>query len=281
MLVSLSLGLLAALLWGIHDYVVRLVGGRADPLALLLMAMATGAVLLTLPALMANDWNHFTSVELGYAALSGLFYALGTYVLYRAFTIGPVRLVAPICGAYPLLSVLFQMARGQEAGLGVWAGVLAVVAGISLVTRGDAEEATGRRVEAILWSLLAAIGFAITFGFSQWAAETAPEMPVIWVARLFALATVALLVLVRQVPLKPAFSIGLAVALMGTLDSISIALVTLAGGWPHPEYAAVTASMFGIVTVLLAWRFLGETMRVVQWIGILAAFGGIAILTFA
>ena len=87
MLVSLSLGLLAALLWGIHDYVVRLVGGRADPLALLLMAMATGAVLLTIPALTANDWNHVTSVELGYAALSGLFYALGTYGLYRAFTI--------------------------------------------------------------------------------------------------------------------------------------------------------------------------------------------------
>jgi drug/metabolite transporter (DMT)-like permease len=68
---------------------------------------------------------------------------------------------------------------------------------------------------------------------------------------------------------------------MGTLDSTSIALVTLAGGWPHPEYAAVTASMFGIVTVLLAWRFLGEAMRMVQWIGILAAFSGIAILTLA
>ena len=281
MLVSLSLGLLAALLWGIHDYVVRLVGGRADPLAMLLMAMATGALLLTVPALTSDGWNHFTPIEIGYAALSGLFYALGTYGLYRAFTIGPVRLVAPICGAYPLLSVLFQMGRGQAADLGVWAGVLAVVTGISLVTQGDATEASGRRLEAILWSLLAAFGFAITFGFSQWAAETAPEIPVVWVARLFALATVAFLVVVRRVPLKPGFSIWRAVALMGVLDSVSIALVTLAGGWPHPEYAAVTASMFGIVTVLLAWRFLGEAMRAVQWIGIVAAFGGIAILMLA
>ncbi len=280
-MLSLALGLLAAFLWGLHDYVVRLIGGRADPLAMLLMALATGAILLAGPALMADGWDRFTLVELGYAAVSGMFYALGTYGLYRAFTIGPVRLVAPICGAYPLLSVAFQMARGNEAAAAVWVGVVAIVTGISLVTRGDAEQATDRQLEAVLCSLLAAFGFALTFGFSQWAAETAPNMPVVWVARLFAVGTVVVLVLARKVALRPAVSIWRALALMGALDSVSIALVTLAGGWPHPEYAAVTASMFGIVTVLMAWRFLGETMRLVQWIGILAAFGGIAILTLA
>ena len=281
MLVSLSLGLFAALLWGTHDYIVRLVGGRADPLAMLLMALTAGAILLTGPALMAGGWNRLTSVEIGYAFLSGLFYALGTYGLYRAFTIGPVRLVAPICGAYPLLSVAFQMARGQSAGLMVWIGVAAVVAGISFVTRGDTEDAAGRRLEAVVWSLLAAFGFAITFGFSQWAAETAPELLVVWVARLFAVATSALLVILRRVPLQPIWPIWRSVAVMGALDSLSLALVTLAGGWPHPEYAAVTASMFGIFTVLLAWLRLREVMLPVQWLGILVAFGGIAVLALS
>lgn len=281
MVISLALGLVAAVLWGTHDYIVRRVGAKVDPLAMLLVALLVGAMALGVPALIGMGWDRFTRVELAFAAFSGLFYALGTYGLYRAFTIGPVRLVAPICGAYPLLSVGFQMARGQAAEWPVWVGVAAIVAGISLVTRGEAEAPSGRRLEAIGWSVLAAFGFAMTFGFSQWAAETAPEFAVVWIARLFAVAVAALVVVRRRVPLHPLWPIWRSVAVMGVLDSLSLALVTLAGRWPHPEYAAATASMFGIVTVLLAWRLLREPMLPAQWLGILIAFGGIAVLTMS
>ncbi len=281
MLVSLSLGLTAALLWGMHDYIVRLIGGRADARAMLLVALVIGAVLLAPVSLMAEGWERFSPFTLGFTALSGFFYALGAYGLYRAFTIGPVRLVAPICGAYPLLSVAFHMARGGEAGFGVWAGVLAVVLGITLVTRGEAGEAQGKRAEAIAWSLLAAFGFALTFGFSQWAAETAGELPVVWVARLFACATAASVVIVRNVPVLTVRPIWPALSVMGTLDGVALTLVTLAGHFQHPEYAPVTASMFGIVTIVMAWRLLGEAMLSVQWIGIVIAFAGIALLTMA
>jgi drug/metabolite transporter (DMT)-like permease len=37
--------------------------------------------------------------------------------------------------------------------------------------------------------------------------------------------------------------------------------------------------MFVVVTVLLAWKFLKEVMRPIQWIGIMASFGGLALLT--
>jgi uncharacterized membrane protein len=248
---------------------------------MLLVALVVGAVLLAPISLMAEGWDRFTEFTLGLTALSGFFYALGAYGLYRAFTIGPVRLVAPICGAYPLLSVAFHMARGGEAGLGVWAGVLAVVLGITLVTRGEPGEAQGGRLEAIGWSLLAAFGFALTFGFSQWAAETAPELSVVWVARLFACLTAALVVFARKVPIFSVRPIWPALSVMGALYTLALTLVTLAGLFPHPEFAPVTASMFGIVTIVMAWRFLGEAMVSVQWIGIVTAFAGIALLTLS
>ena len=51
-----------------------------------------------------------------------------------------------------------------------------------------------------------------------------------------------------------------------------------AGSIAHPEYAAVASSIFGIVTILLAWRFLSEAMKPVQWIGVAVVFLGIATL---
>jgi len=66
--------------------------------------------------------------------------------------------------------------------------------------------------------------------------------------------------------------------LAGLLDVAALGFVLAAGGLPHPEFAAVTSSVFGMVTILLAWRFLGEGMRPVQWIGVGVVFTGIAYL---
>ena len=52
----------------------------------------------------------------------------------------------------------------------------------------------------------------------------------------------------------------------------------LAGGFAHAEYAAVAASLFGVVTILLAWRFLGERLGRVQGAGLALVFAGIATL---
>jgi len=278
-MIAVGLGLLAALLWGLHDYCVRIFVGRVDALALLVLVFIVGAVLMAPLALFSEGWDRFTPITMGFSLVSGLFYVAGAYGLYRAFAIGPVRLVAPICGAYPLLSVAFHMVRGGEAGPVVWLGVLAVVIGISMVTRGEAEEGAGRRRQAVFWSLLGAIGFAFTFGFSQWASETAPETPVILIARLMAVAAVSLAALLRGRSIKPIFSMWRTALLLGTLDTMALIAVAHAGGFPHAEYAPVTASMFGIVTVLLAWRFLKEAMQPIQWIGIMAAFSGLALLS--
>ena len=39
--------------------------------------------------------------------LSGALFAFAIWALYWAFQIGPIRLVAPIIGAYPVFSVLW------------------------------------------------------------------------------------------------------------------------------------------------------------------------------
>ena len=72
-----------------------------------------------------------------------------------------------------------------------------------------------------------------------------------------------------------------ALPLMGFLDVCAVSAVTLAGGMENAEYAAVASSIFGVVTILLAWRFLKEPMKAAQWGGVALVFAGIAALGLA
>lgn len=275
---SLLIGLAAALLWGLHDFTARRIGGRADAAVMLIFVLGFGAVLLAPLAVIAGGWHGLSPRVLGLALASGVGAALAGYGLYRAFAIGPVRLVAPICGAYPMLSVAFAVARGQEAGGLVWLGVLAVVGGIALVARGEPGEADGNPLHAVLWAGFACVNFAATFGLAQWAAEGAADLPVSLVARLGGLTLALAWVALRRPPLAPTLAQWPALLLMGALDVGALTLITVAGGFPRAEYASVASSTFGIVTILLAWRFLGEAMKPLQWLGVSVVFGGIALL---
>lgn len=273
---SLILGLLAALLWGLHDFTVRKIGPKADAAALYLIVLAVGAVLLLPLAAFAGGWQTLSAPVLRLCLAAGLAMALAGYGLYRAFAIGPVRLVAPICGAFPLLSVAFAVARGAEAGPLVWLGVAAVVGGIAIVARGESDDAAGDARAAVAWSLLACTGFAATFGLLQWAAEQGADLPVSLLARLAACVVTLMWIATQRIDIKPVFALLPQLLLLGALDVSALTAVTMASGFARPEFASVAASIFGSVTILLAWRFLGETVKPVQWGGVVLVFAGIA-----
>ena len=280
-MISISLGLVAALCWGLHDFTVRRVGGRADVAAMFALVTVFGLLPLVPLALVTGGWSAIGPQQAWLAVAAGITSVSANIGLYRAFTIGPVSLVAPICGAYPVLSVLFAIARGQEAGAQEWLAVLAVVGGVAIVARGEGGNSSGSRLAAAGWAALASVSFALTFGLAQWSAETGAHLPAATVTRVTAL-IVALLWLVQRRPGSGGLgAIWPALLLMGCLDVGALTAVTLAGGLADAEYAAVASSIFGIITILLAWRFLNEPMRPSQWGGVALVFAGIAALGLA
>lgn len=276
---SLMLGIVAALLWGLHDFTIRRVSARADAAALYLIVLAVGIALLFPLTLGFGGWETLTTELAGFTAIAGLIYAWGVYALYRAFTIGPVRLVAPICGSYPILSVVLAAVQGQPAGFPVWLALIAVLGGISVVAQGERDNTHGSRRAAIGWSVMAAIGFATSIAMLALAAKTAADMPVMLLARIAGFAGISGWVILQRIDIKPAFSILPLLFLLGALDVGGMVAVTVAGGFARPEFAAVTSSCFGLVTILLAWRFLNEALSPLQWLGVLAVFSGIAVLS--
>ena len=82
-MLSLTLGLCAALAWGIHDICVRYVSQRGGILPALTTVLVVGSVLLAPVTLMWGGWQDMTPRAFGYSALSGFCYVFGCIGLYN------------------------------------------------------------------------------------------------------------------------------------------------------------------------------------------------------
>ncbi|MBC7674921.1 MAG: DMT family transporter [Rhodoferax sp.] len=273
---SLLYGLIAALTWGLHDFCVRHLSQKLAVAAMLLAVLSLGSVALIAVITLTGSWAQIDARSAMFAIASGSCYVFGCVGLYIAFGIGPVRLVAPIGGAYPVLSVALAAVSGQSVRVDQWLATLAVVVGIAVVARQPDNAATDNRIKAMLWAALGATGFALTFALGHVAAQGGAELSVILVARLTAVLIVGAWVIAHRQPLAPLRPHLPLLALMGVLDVTALGFVIAAGSLANPEFAAVASSVFGLITILLAWRFLGEAMRAWQWCGIALVFAGIA-----
>ena len=280
-MLSLALGLIAAVAWGVHDFCVRYIVQRGGILPLLATVLVAGTIILTPISLTLGDWPAMTQAGFGYSILGGIVYLLGCIGLYNAFTIGPVRLVAPIISAYPILSITWAGISGQTVPWGQWVAVGAVIAGVAIVgflARSDEGETS--TTSAIGWALLGGTGFAGAFAIGHITTQAGDELPVIYISRLAATVGVLILLLSRNGPKIPSRNTWPFLAVMALLDTTAHSIVIGSGNLDRPEFAAVAASMFGMITVVLAWMFLNERMSLIQWCGVALAFGAIGYLAF-
>ena len=300
-MLSLLTGLAAALAWGLHDLLVRRLAPGAAVLPLFGVVLAVGVLLLLPVTLIFGGLAPVSATTLAACLAAGAAYVLAGGGLYIAFSLAPVRIVAPVVGAYPLLTLGLAVLRGKSISTGEWLAAAVVVVGIALVSvfnraGGDhgrtgqdrtGQDRTGQdrtghfagaaenHRRALVWALAGAFGFALTFFFAQIATEAGGAASSILLTRLSALAILLALVLARRPDLSTARANLPVLTGMGILDAAALGLVQWAGGLPHPEYAAVAASLFGVIAILLARIFLNEKVSAGQWLGILVVFAGI------
>lgn len=281
-MLALGIGLTAALIWAVHDLLARKLSQGAALLPIFATVLLAGLAVLAPVALIAGDWQAMTGPAVGISVVYGLAYAVAGGALYKAFSLAPVRLVSPVIGAYPMLSLLVAVIQGQPVTPADWLAVSAIVCGIAIVAlaaRDDAPDGyAAAPIVALGWAALSATGFAATFALGQEATRQGSELPVMLIGRSVALLAILALALALRNPVRPQRSQTWLLALMGAFDAVALGLVTAAGALPRAEYASVTSSLFGVLTVLLAAWFLRERVRVVQWLGIGAVFSGIALL---
>jgi drug/metabolite transporter (DMT)-like permease len=281
---SALVGLVAALSWGVHDFVARFPSRAVGPIPTVLAVTVSGLIVLSAWLLIGGSAIRIVWPDLWLVAVTGIFFALGTLALFTALALGPITLVAPIAGSYPALAMMLAVAQGARPSAWQWLAILGVMAGVLIVSRsGGRYEESGElppgKLKIVLGlAFLASFGFAIALTAGQAAAPIYGEVETVWLARLFGLAAIGALYLWRSpgapLPMRWLPLLGL----MGCLDVLALGTITAAGNLPDPAFATVVSSAFGAVTVLLARVILKEPIAPLQLAGMALIFGGVAAL---
>lgn len=277
---ALILGLAAALCWGFHDICVRFLSQKTPISACIFVVVLTGLVFHTALMTITGEFQTLPIRAVWLSIGAGVFFVIGTYGLYYAFQRGPVRLVAPLIAGFPVISIGIATLQGTPIGAYQWFAVIAIVVGVAVVAAlsDTADDDSPAQGPTILLSIMGAIGYAGTFAFGQAAADISHEMPSTLVTRIIAMTIIIGIIAACRHPFWPGKRPLPWLIAMGVADGIALLCVLSAGNLPNPQYAAVTASMFGLLTILLAWVFLKEQMTRPQWAGCVLAFCGVGYL---
>jgi drug/metabolite transporter (DMT)-like permease len=241
------------------------------------------------------------------AALAGVINMIASLSLYYSFQIGVMSIVGPVSSAYPALTVALAVASGERITALRGAGLAVTLVGVILaattftppvagpvnespanesgVKETGATEAAAKETahlsRGVGWALLAALGFGVLFWFLGFYVVPAVGPTIsVWVIRLTSFSVLALAAIPTRQSLKlPSGSVWWLLAAVGFLDTAAFVANNAGLHTGQVSVVSVLASLYGAVTVILAWIFLREKLERSQWLGIILIFAGIVLVS--
>jgi drug/metabolite transporter (DMT)-like permease len=272
---ALLLALSASLAWGVADFVGPWQGRRFGVLRVMLWSQVGGVALLAIATVARGtgprEWAVLWAVP---AALSG---TLGLVAFYRGMATGTMSVVVPIAGASAIVPVVFGIATGDRPRAVQLAGIGAAIVGVVFASREHHEG--GRRVTAgVGLALLAAIGFGFYFP-PMHAAGAADPWWGAFIFRLTAAAVVLVAVLVRRPSLRLRGRPLFVIVGVGCVDTLGNLLYAASSGHGIVSLTSVLASLYPIVTVMLAAIVVKERIAGIQRVGVLLTLLGVGLIS--
>jgi len=290
---GIVLGLLTALSWGSADLCARFATRKIGTFRTMLYMQLTGFVLLTLALHWLGGWGHLGDGSgwrpWGWGILVGALNTVGTLALYRSFEIGKLSIVSPISASYPALTMLLAATTGERLTAVRMAGFALVLLGVVVVARGESASGGANQTDVVppkkhlglSWAIVAAVGFGVMFWILG--VRVVPligSAQTVWVIRLTSTLLTAAVILILRQPMKlPTNGANRWILGVGVLDTGAYVLNNY--GMQHEQVSVVSvlASLYGAVTVGLAAFILGERISRSQWMGIVAIFTGIILIS--
>lgn len=269
------LALVAALSWGVADFLGGATSRRLPTSLVLLWSQFAG--LLCIGLLLALGGWRAPGPYLWWGAGAGAFSILGTAFFYRALALGTMSVVAPIAGTGLVVPVVTGLASGERPSAVALVGIGLAALGVVLAS-GPELRGEGVQRRSVAYAACAAAGFggALTLipraGEGRWAMTTA-ALGVVSVAL-----TLTYVLAVR--PSAPGFagSDPAPVVAIGLLNVAALGLYAVSSSRGLVAVVSVLASLYPVVTVILAQAVYGERLRGIQLGGVAAAFAGVVCL---
>jgi drug/metabolite transporter (DMT)-like permease len=275
--VNALLALAASALWGTSDFGGGLISRRIDASAAVLIsqALALAGLLALLPFLRVPAGPYLL---IGGAA--GIVATLSLAAFYRAMATAPMSLVAPITAAGSCIPVLVGLARGEHLSILQVAGIVVTLTGIVLASGPELRSGVAVRRQALWLAIGAAIGFGVAYTLLALAAGHGLYGTLLS-------QRIGGLIVLGPIVLRSGILPGIrltarrlaALAAIGASDIVANGSYALAASRGNLSIAAVLASLYPVVTALLARLILAERLRRVQSAGVVAALAGVLLLS--
>ena len=271
------LALAASALWGTSDFGGGLISRKLHPSAAVLISQALALVglLVLLPFMRVPVGSYMLT-----GAAAGVIATLSLAAFYRAMADAPMSLVAPITAGGTAIPVLVGIARGEHLGPLQLLGIAVTMVGIVLASGPEFSSGVTARRQAVGFAIAAAVGFGAGYTLLALAAGSGVYGTLLCqrVGGLLALGPIVLRAGILSGVHLTARRIG-ALALIGGCDITANGSYALAASRGNLSIAAVLASLYPVVTALLARSVLAERLRRVQSIGVIAALSGVLLLS--
>jgi drug/metabolite transporter (DMT)-like permease len=275
---AIALGLAASLSWGVADFFGGIQSRRMPVVAVVLGSQLAGLVLVAVVVAVRGEpipGGDF----LVYASLSSLAGIVGLTAFYKGLSVGAMGVVAPLSSLAAAIPLVVGLATGDRPSALQGAGVAVAILGVLLASR-EAGEHGPNVAKGAGFALISAVGFGCFF----LAIDKASDSDVLWAVCVNRTVSVSLLGL-ALLATRPKLALHTAdmrtLALVGVLDILANGFFALAATKGLVSVVAVLASLYPVVTVVLARVVLKERLRASQRIGAALALAGVALISAA
>ena len=273
-MLAAALALAAAASWGVGDFLGGLKSRALNPIAVLVVAQPVGLAFVGIWVAARGEGP--PGDEVLWACFSAVLGTTGLVAFYRGMAAGALSIVAPIAGAGAAIPVVWGLANGESPSVYQEAGFVAAFVGVVLASI-ERRPDTARLAAGVGWAAIA----MVAFGGYYVPMHAASQDDYLWPAFLFRLTSVALIA-VAWLVLRPrrARSPDLpALAAIGLLDTGGNVFFAAASTRGLVSVVSILASLYPVVTVLLARAFLHERVQRSQELGVAFALAGIVLVS--
>ena len=270
------LALMSSVLWGTADFCGGTASKKSPSTMVLLWSSLIALPVISVIAIISGDLA-FDSTVVIWGAVAGVSCSIGIVLLYRGLATGPMGVVAPIASTSVLVPVVAGFLRGESPGLVQSLGIAVAVMGVILAGGPHIRDFRTGGHRPILLALGAALGIGISLlavanGSEHSAYSTLLIMRVVYPVVLIGA------VLATRAPRRPATSVFPMIAVSGVGDVLAVTFYGVATQTGSLPVVAALASMFPVMTLVLARQVHHERLEREQWIGAAFALIGVVVV---
>lgn len=272
------LALLSSVLWGTADYLAGNLSKRFKAIAVTGVSQSFGLLFGVVCILLFTDFIEPSLSMDGYflpGVIAGIAGFIGLVAFYTGLATGRMGVVSPISSLSVVIPLVFALAQGERPTVTQTIGIIVAISGAFMAS--GPEVRNGLPIKPLMFALIAAIGFGTALTFIAIGSET-DSLHTMTAMRVASVSICILLALrFRTVGGFTRNNIPLLI-FIGVADFLANFLLGVATTKGLVSVAMVFGSLFPVVTILLAYKFLHERLQKVQYVGIAFAIGGVILI---